>query len=159
MYNRHTSSPSGEIQTVQSARSRKKAFILWRELLPAYLAPAIMAGIGGIVTADWVLQLRAATTIGGSSLLVALCIGLWLRNRGAHHRWIVRTPRILITIAFALGGLSLGMLAAWGVTNLLPLLQLNHHPIWLDQIGFDFPVSGAIACTTMTWRWRGSLTK
>jgi len=159
MHNKNTPNPSGEMYRVQSARSRKTTFVLWRELIPAYLAPAIMAGIGGIITADQVLQIRAVTTIGGSSLLVALCVGLWLRSRGIRHRWIVRTPRILITMAFAFGGACLGLLAAWGVTHFLPILQPSHHPIWLDQIGFDFPLSGAIACTTMTWRWRGSLSK
>lgn len=155
MYNRNTPTPSGEIYGAQSSRSRKQSFVLWRELIPAYLAPAIMAGIGGIITADKVLQIRALTTIGGSSLLIAFCIGLWLRTRRPHNQWFVRAPRLFVTLAFALGGALFGLLAAWGITTLMP----NSPYLWLGQIGFDFPISSAIACTTMSWRWRGTLSK
>lgn len=159
MYNRNAPTPSGEIYGAQSSRSRKQSFVLWRELIPAYLAPAIMAGIGGIITADKVLQIRALTTIGGSSLLIAFCMGLWLRTRRPRNQWFVRAPRLLVTLAFALGGALFGLLAAWGITTLLPSLLPNSPYLWLGHIGFDFPISSAIACTTMSWRWRGTLSK
>jgi len=157
MHNRNTPNPSEEVYGTRSALSGKKTFALWRELIPAYLAPAIMAGIGGLVTADQVLQFRSLTTIGGTSLLVALFIGLWLKSRGSRKRWIAAAPRVVVVGAFALAGALFGLFAAWGTTTLLDLLNPNHHWIWVDLIKLDFPLSGAIACTTMSWRWRASI--
>jgi len=159
MRNMNDPNQSEEVYGIRSARSRRKPFVLWRELIPAYLAPAIMAGIGGLVTADKVLQIRALTTIGGTSLLVALLVGLWLNSRGNRKRWVAGAPRVVVVGVFALAGALFGLFAAWGTPILLDLINPNHHWVWFDQIGFDFPLSGAIACTTMSWRWRASITK
>ncbi|MCR8645409.1 hypothetical protein NV379_22485 [Paenibacillus sp. N1-5-1-14] len=143
----------------QSSKTWKQSFILWRELIPAYLGPTIMAGIGGFITADKVLQIRALTTIGGSSLLIALFMGLWLLSRRPRKQWFVRAPRLLVTLAFTISGALFGLLTAWGLETLLPFFLPNNHYLWLSKVQFDFPLSSAIACATMSWRWRGTLSK
>jgi hypothetical protein len=159
MFNQKDPIRSEESYAARSAQPRQKPFVLWRELIPAYLSPAIMASIGGIITADKVLQLRALTTIGGASLLMALWIGLWLRKRGSRTRWVVKTPRVIVVGCFALAGAMLGLMASWGISNVLHIVNPSLSWTWLDHIGFDFPLSGALACTIMTWRWRASFTK
>lgn len=68
--------PTDDAYGIKTVGSRKKPFALWREVVMAYAAPAIMAGIGGLVTSDRGLQIGALTTIGGASALMALIIGL-----------------------------------------------------------------------------------
>ncbi|WP_411735887.1 hypothetical protein [Paenibacillus sp. M2] len=150
---------SEEAYPNRAANPPQKPFVLWRELIPAYLSPAIMASIGGIVTADKVLQLRALTTIGGASLLMALCAGLWLRNRENRPRWVTKAPRVIVVGCLALAGAGFGFVAAWGISNVLQIVNPSSSWAWLDHIGFDFPLSGAIACTIMSWRWRTYITK
>lgn len=102
MVNLNDPIPSEEAYPNRAANPPPKPFVLWRELIPAYLSPAIMASIGGIVTADEVLQLRALTTIGGASLLMALWAGLWLRNRKNRTRWVAKAPESLSWAAWHL---------------------------------------------------------
>lgn len=67
---------SDDVYGIKAVGSKKKTFVLWREVVMAYAAPAIMAGIGGLVSANRGLQIGALTTIGGASALMALMIGL-----------------------------------------------------------------------------------
>ncbi|MFD2115812.1 hypothetical protein ACFSTH_11385 [Paenibacillus yanchengensis] len=60
-----------DVYDVKAASSKKKTFVLWREVVMAYAASAIMAGIGGLVIADRGLQIGALATIGGASVLIA----------------------------------------------------------------------------------------
>lgn len=39
-----------DVYSIKAVGSKKKTFVLWREVVMAYAAPAIMAGIG-----DWLL--------------------------------------------------------------------------------------------------------
>lgn len=41
-----------DVYSIKAVGSKKKTFVLWREVVMAYAAPAIMAGIGGLVAAD-----------------------------------------------------------------------------------------------------------
>ncbi|MCY9667890.1 hypothetical protein M5X11_23705 [Paenibacillus alginolyticus] len=139
---------------IKAAGSGAKTFVLWREVIMAYVSPAIMAGIGGLITADKGLQLAALTTIGGTSALIALMLGLWLRIRGGRKRWLVAAPHLVVVGLFALMGAMLGLCAAWATTNLLGIIIPIDNLVWIDRIWIDFPLSGVIASTIVTWRWR-----
>lgn len=121
----------------------------------AYLAPAIMAGIGGLVTGAKDLQIAALTSIGGTSALAAWMIGRWLQRRGGRQRWIIRAHRLAVTVLFALAGAALGLFAAWLTTWYAGVMGPTPLP-WLSRLLFDFPMSAAIACTTITWRWHSA---
>lgn len=145
-------SKTEEAYGIKAAGTGTKPFVLWREVAMAYIAPAIMAGIGGLVTGARDLQIAALTSIGGTSALVAWMIGHWLQRRGGHQRWIIRTHRLTVTGLFALAGAALGLFAAWLTTWYAGVMGPGPLP-WLSRLWFDFPMSAAIACTTITWRW------
>ncbi|MFD0713801.1 hypothetical protein [Paenibacillus sp. GCM10027626] len=145
--------------STRPARSGTKAFGLWREVLMAYVSPAVTAGIGGLVTADKILLLRALTTIGGASALFALLIGLWLRAKGKQKRWLVSTPQWVAVALFALGGSMLGLLSACVTTSILEIAKPGDFLAWSSHIWTDFPLSATIASTIASWRWRTSLKK
>ncbi|BFH64172.1 hypothetical protein [Paenibacillus azoreducens] len=136
-----------------------KAFVLWREVLMAFISPTVMAGIGGLVTGDKILMMRALTTIGGISGLFALLIGLWLRAKGQQKRWLVRTPQLIVVVLFALGGCMLGFLSAFATTSVLTLVNPTEYSAWSGHIWTDFPLSATIASTIISWRWRSSIKK
>ncbi|SMF69574.1 hypothetical protein SAMN05661091_0588 [Paenibacillus uliginis N3/975] len=143
---------------IKAGGSNAKTFVLWREVVMAYAAPAIMAGIGGLITANRDLQIGALTTIGGASALVAWMLGLWLRSRGGHKRWIIGAPHLVVVGMFSLVGAAFGLFAAWVISGLLEIIIPNHHLAWVDRVWSDFPLSGLIASTIMTWRWRLNVT-
>lgn len=143
---------------IKTADSGAKTFVLWREVVMAYASPAIMAGIGGLVTADKGLQIGALTTIGGASAFIALMLGLWLRSRGGHKRWIICTPHLVVVGMFALMGAAFGLFAAWTTSNLLGIIIPMDNLTWVDRVWIDFPLSGVIASTIVTWRWRLAVT-
>lgn len=146
------------VYDVKATGSDAKTFVLWREVVMAYAAPAIMAGIGGLITADRTLQLGAWTTIGGASALVAWMLGLWLRRRGGHKRWIIKAPHLIVVGVFALMGTLLGLFAAWATSGLLEIFNLTKHLAWFGRVWTDFPLSATIASTIVTWRWRRIVT-
>lgn len=139
---------------IKAAGSKTKTFVLWREVVMAYVSPAIMAGIGGLVTADKGLQIAALTTIGGTSALIALMLGLWLRIRGGRKRWIVGAPHFVVVGLFALMGAMFGLSAAWVTSDLMGIIIPIDNLAWVDRVWIDFPLSGVIASTIVTWRWR-----
>ncbi|OPA80653.1 hypothetical protein BVG16_07555 [Paenibacillus selenitireducens] len=144
---------------MRSVRSGTKTFVLLREVLMAYVSPAVMAGIGGLVTADKILQFRALTTIGGTSALFALLIGLWLRAKGKQKYWLVRSPQWVVIGLFALGGSMLGLLSAFVTTSIFEIAKLTDFLAWSGHIWIDFPLSATIASTIISWRWRASIKK
>lgn len=143
---------------IKTTGSKKKIFILWREVVMAYAAPASMAGIGGLVTADRGLQIGALTTIGGASALMALMIGLLLRIRVGRIRWVIAAPHLVVVGMFALAGSLFGLYAAWLTAVLLEFMNPSHHLAWVGRVWTDFPLSGFIASTIVTWRWRLAVT-
>ncbi|ETT39353.1 MULTISPECIES: hypothetical protein [unclassified Paenibacillus] len=150
--------PPDDAYGIKTVGSRKKPFALWREVVMAYAAPAIMAGIGGLVTADRGLQIGALTTIGGASALMALMIGLILRSRVGHMRWVTGAPHLVVVGGFAIAGSLYGLCAAWVTSGVLELMMPGHHLAWVDRVWIDFPLSGFIASTIVTWRWRLAVT-
>jgi len=143
---------------IKAAGSKGKTFVLWREVVMAYAGPAIMAGIGGLISGDKGLQIGALTTIGGTSALVALILGLWLRSRGGRKRWIIGAPHLVVVGMFALAGALLGLLAAWVTSDLLGIFIPIDHLAWVGRVWIDFPLSGFIASTIVTWRWHLAVT-
>ncbi|MFF2556535.1 hypothetical protein ACFVUS_36395 [Nocardia sp. NPDC058058] len=121
-------------------------FVLWREVLVAYLAPALSAGIGGLLTGNQDLLLAAFTSIAGVSAVVAALIGMWLRRNEYHPR--PTTPRLAAVAATAAGAATIAAVFAWLATHYLPALP--------DRIRIDFPIAAALAATITTWRWIGS---
>ncbi|WP_339320366.1 hypothetical protein [Paenibacillus sp. FSL R10-2734] len=152
------SNQTDDVYGIKAAGSKKKTFVLWREVVMAYAAPAIMAGIGGLVTADRGLLLGALTTIGGASALMALMIGLLLRSRVGHMRWVIGAPHLVVVGGFALVGASFGLYAAWVTSVVIEIMIPSNHLAWVGRVWIDFPLSGFIASTIVTWRWRFAVT-
>ncbi|WP_330181197.1 hypothetical protein OHB26_33190 [Nocardia sp. NBC_01503] len=128
-----------------SAPTTPNRFVLWREVLFAYLAPAVCAGAGGLVTAQPSLLLAAATSIAGTSALVALLLGAWLRHNGSHHDRLLRFGPVTLAAGF---GLTAGTLAAVTAQLLTATTTLP------DRLRLDLPIAAALAATILTWRWR-----
>ncbi|WP_372025607.1 hypothetical protein ACBG85_27840 [Rhodococcus sp. NyZ502] len=76
-------------------RRAARPFTLWREVLVAYLAPALMAGAGGVASGQSGLTMAAFTSIAGTSAVVALLIGSWLQRRGRSRPWTTALPRVM----------------------------------------------------------------
>ncbi len=152
-------SKTEDVNDNKGAGCDSKLFVLWREVVMAYVAPATMAGIGGLVTGDRGLQIAALTTIGGTSALAVCMLGLWLRRRGVHKRWIISADRFVVVGLFVLAGASLGVLSAWVTLCLLGVVWPNDHLAWFNRVWFDFPLSATIASTIITWRWHNSVKK
>ncbi|MDH6708981.1 hypothetical protein P3T27_005727 [Kitasatospora sp. MAA19] len=130
-------------------------FTLWREVLAAYAMPAVMAGIGGAVTRQPQLMIAAATTIGGTSAVVATLVGSALRRRPAHSL-AGRAPRALLAPALGLAAAAVALAVGLTAAHWLPQLPgLAANP-WPGRLPVDLPVSSAIAATVIAWRWRGS---
>ncbi|MEK5397696.1 hypothetical protein [Paenibacillus sp. FSL K6-2859] len=146
------------VYDIKAVGSKKKTFVLWREVVMAYMAPAIMAGIGGLVTADRGLQIAALTTIGGASALMALMIGLLLRSRVGHLKWVIGAPHLVVVGVFAMAGSSFGLYAAWVTSVSVESMIPSNHMAWVNRVWIDFPLSGFIASTIVTWRWRLAVT-
>ncbi|MFB7724835.1 hypothetical protein [Nocardia sp. NPDC056100] len=121
-------------------------FVLWREVLVAYLAPALSAGIGGLLTGQRDLLYAAFTSIAGTSAIVAALIGMLLRGR--RYRRHSGTPRVPVVAAAAVAAAGLAAVIAWLAAHYLPGLPV--------RIRIDFPIAAALAATITTWRWIGS---
>ncbi|MFE9792767.1 hypothetical protein ACFYRL_13655 [Streptomyces goshikiensis] len=139
-------------------RAASRPFILWREVLTAYAAPALMAGTAGVVTGQRDLAVAACTSIAGTSAVVAFLAGAWLRHGGQPRRWTTTTPRLVLTAALVIAAVGAAALLGWFTAQWLP----DHTPIpaapWLERLRIDLPVSAALATTIVTLRWRGTAT-
>ncbi|MFF7586535.1 hypothetical protein ACFZCK_03465 [Kitasatospora purpeofusca] len=131
-------------------------FVLWREVLIAYAAPAVMATAGGIATGQSELRTAALTTIAGTSALVATLVGLRHRRRSADS-WAARGPVPLLALAFGIGCAALALAVGLAAAELLPRIPALADSPWPDRLRIDLPLSAAIAATMTTWRWRASL--
>ncbi|MFJ9344521.1 hypothetical protein ACIRP0_35355 [Streptomyces sp. NPDC101733] len=135
-----------------------RPFTLWREVLTAYAAPALMAGTAGVVTGQQDLAVAACTSIAGTSALVAFLLGTWLRHAGQPRRWTTTTPRAVLTVGLVITAAGTAALLGWFVAQWLPA----HTPIpatpWLERLRIDLPVSAVLATTIVTLRWRSTIT-
>ena len=131
-------------------------FTLWREILIAYVAPTLIAGVAGLASRQANLVVSACTSIGISSAVVAALIGAWLQRRGRHHAWLRAGPRLVAVASVASGAALLGSLTGWLVNVGASAWLGAHQWPWPDNLGINLPVSAAIAATMITWRWRGA---
>ncbi len=132
-------------------------FTLWREVAVAYLAPALMAGAGGLASGQPQLTVAACTSIAGTSALVALLIGAWLqRRRHQPRRWTLSLPRAVLAAVLGLGAAAVAGLLGWLAGGWLPAHTSLPDPQWLDRLRLDLPISAALAATIVGWRWRGA---
>lgn len=130
-------------------------FTLWREVLVAYAMPAVMAGIGGAVTHQPQLMIAAATTIGGTSAVVATLVGSALRRRPNRSPG-GRAPRALLAPALGLAAAAVALAVGLAAAHWLPQIHGLATSPWPGRLPIDLPVSSAIAATVITSRWRGS---
>ncbi|GHE24735.1 hypothetical protein GCM10018781_75340 [Kitasatospora indigofera] len=140
-------------------RAAARPFTLWREVLTAYAAPALTAGAAGVVTGQADLTLAAATSIAGTSAVVAFLVGTWLHRGGRPRRWTTTLPRVVLTALLVVAATGAAAGLGWLAAQWLPA----HTPVpaapWLQRLRIDLPVSAALATTIITLRWRSTTTK
>ncbi|MFF0634325.1 hypothetical protein ACFYTS_17660 [Nocardia sp. NPDC004151] len=119
-------------------------FVVWREAVFAYVAPAVCAGAGGVVTGQADLLCAAMTSIAGTSALVAFLLGMWLRQGGIRAIRLGRAASVALAAGFGLGATALAALTAQ---------LLTATTFFADRIRIDLPIAAALAATIITWRW------
>ncbi|WP_369383059.1 hypothetical protein [Streptomyces sp. cg36] len=136
-----------------------RPFTLWKEVATAYLAPALTAGLGGLLSGQPELTRAAFTSIGATSALMACIIGAWLHRRGRPRRWTASAPRAVLTLGVALTAAGIAALAGWFGSGWLP----SHTPVpdagWLERLRIDLPLSAGLAAAIVTWRWHGTASR
>ncbi|MFJ9519935.1 hypothetical protein ACIRPK_16955 [Kitasatospora sp. NPDC101801] len=142
----------------RAATRPPRRFVLWREVLTAYAAPALMAGTAGILTGQPDLAVAAVTSIAGTSAVVALLIGAWLHRGGRPRRWTVAVPRIVLTAVLLVAAVGAAGLLGWFSAQWLPSHTAIPGAAWLDRLRIDLPVSAALATTIVSLRWRSTAT-
>ncbi|MFI6639132.1 hypothetical protein [Streptomyces sp. NPDC050504] len=149
------SPPPGTVQHGFATRP----FTLWKEVTTAYLAPALTAGLGGLLGDRPELTRAAFTSIGATSALVACVVGAWLHRRGRPRRWTASAPRPVLTLGLAVAAAGIAGLAGWFGSDWLP----SHTPVpdaaWLERLRIDLPLSAGLAATIVTWRWHGTTSR
>ncbi len=135
-------------------RRAARPFTLWREVLVAYLAPALMAGAGGVASGQSGLTTAAFTSIAGTSAVVALLIGSWLRRRGRSRPWTTALPRIVVAAILAVGAAVIAGLVGWFASRWLPAHTSVVDTARLARLQLDLPISAAVAAVIVSWRWR-----
>lgn len=133
-------------------------FVLWREVLVAYAAPALTAGAGGLASGQQDLTVAALTSIAGTSALVAALTGARLRRAGIRPRRAASLPKVVLAAGAALmaAAVAAGVahLAVKGLT-VWPAPFPSAAP-WPERLPLDLPLSAALAAAITTWRWRGA---
>ncbi|MFF1343723.1 hypothetical protein ACFVYT_38805 [Streptomyces sp. NPDC058290] len=140
-------------------RSATRPFVLWKEVAVAYLAPALTAGLGGVLSGQPELTMAAVTSIGATSTLVACVVGAWLHRRGRPRRWTTSAPRLTLALGLAVAAAAVAGLLGWFASEWLP----SHTPVpdagWLERLRIDLPLSAALAAAIVTWRWHGATSR
>ncbi|MEU6297738.1 hypothetical protein [Streptomyces erythrochromogenes] len=138
------------------SRATPRPFVLWREVLTAYAAPALTAGAAAVATGQRDLAVAAVTSIAGTSAVVAFLLGTWLRNGGRPRRWTTVLPGVVVTVVLAVATTGAAALLGWFAARWLPA----HAPLLagarLERLRIDLPVSAALATAVVTLRWCGS---
>ncbi|MCX5207729.1 hypothetical protein OG689_43835 [Kitasatospora sp. NBC_00240] len=139
------------------SRAASRPFTLWREVLTAYAAPALTAGTAGALTGQPDLTLAAATSIAGTSAVVALLVGTWLRRGGRPRPWTTALPRLVLTALLVVATAGTAAAAGWFAAQWLPAHTPLATALWLQRLRIDLPVSAALATAVITLRWRSTL--
>ncbi|MBD0746664.1 hypothetical protein [Streptomyces sp. CBMA152] len=144
-------------EDVAPGRADARPFTLWREVLTAYAAPALMAGAAGFATGQSGLVLAAFTSIAGTSAVVAYLLGAWLRHGGRPRRWTTTLPRPVLTGLLAAATTAAAALLGWFAAGWLPAHTAVPTGKWLDRLRLDLPISAALATAIVTLRWRAAI--
>ncbi|MFD7031678.1 hypothetical protein ACFWAR_27000 [Streptomyces sp. NPDC059917] len=144
--------------TSATATSATTTPALWPDVLIAYVAPALSAGAGGLLTGRSDLTVAALTSIAGTSALVAALAGIRLRRRGVRAPRAAAPSKALRALGAGLVGAALGAAAAH-----LAVRGLDAWPApfpsgsaWPGRLRLDLPLSAALAAAITTWRWYGA---
>ena len=135
---------------------RRRPFTLWQEVAVAYAAPALSAGVGGVITGQNGLVVAAFTSIGLTSAAVAALVGGWLQRAGARRRFSTSLPRGVLTVGMGVFAAAVAAAVGWFAGGWLPAHTVLADATWLDQLRLNLPLSAALAASIVTWRWRGS---
>lgn len=100
-------------------------------------------------------MIAAATTIGGTSAVVATLVGSALRRRPNRSPG-GRAPRALLAPALGLAAAAVALAVGLAAAHWLPQIHGLATSPWPGRLPIDLPVSSAIAATVITSRWRGS---
>ncbi|MFE2721646.1 hypothetical protein [Kitasatospora sp. NPDC059327] len=138
------------------SRAAARPFVLWREVLTAYAAPALTAGAAGLATGQRELTVAACTSIAGTSAVVALLVGAWLRRGGRPRRWTLAVPRVVLTVLLVVVTAGTAALLGWFAAQWLPAHTAVPGSPWLDRLRIDLPVSAVLATTIVSLRWRST---
>ncbi|WP_222932796.1 hypothetical protein [Nocardia yunnanensis] len=118
--------------------------MLWREVVFAYLAPALCAGAGGLITRQPGLMIAAVTSIAGTSAVVAFLLGMWLQHSQTGIAWLRHAAPAAVAATFGLGATALAAVIA----------ELLLRTSWFaERIRIDVPLAAAVASTIVAWRW------
>ncbi|MFD9368472.1 hypothetical protein ACFWA6_12290 [Streptomyces sp. NPDC060020] len=143
-------------ERTRRSRATPRPFVLWREVLTAYAAPALTAGAAGVATGQRDLAVAACTSIAGTSALVAFLVGAWLRRGGRPRRWTIALPGAAVTVVLVIATTGTAALLGWFAAQWLPAHSLVPASAWLERLRIDLPVSAALATTIVTLRWRST---
>ncbi|MER7730216.1 hypothetical protein ABTX80_04975 [Streptomyces erythrochromogenes] len=138
------------------SRARSRPFVLWREVLTAYAAPALTAGSAAVATGQRDLAVAAVTSIAGTSAVVAFLLGAWLRSGGRRRRWTTALPGAVVTVLLAVVTTGAAALLGWFAVRWLPAHTALPAGARMERLRIDLPVSAALATAVVTLRWRGS---
>ncbi|WP_412543617.1 hypothetical protein R8Z50_14360 [Longispora sp. K20-0274] len=147
---------STTVHAPSPTRPKPRRFTLWREVLVAYLSPAVTAGAGGLIGGQRGLLLAAFTSIAGTSAVVAAVVGLWLQRRGVRRAWTTTAPRPVLVVWFAVVAAVVAGLLAWLALGWLPDRLGPFDGPLPSRIQWDLPLSAALAATVICWRWRSA---
>ncbi|WP_420078839.1 hypothetical protein ACN6AT_06360 [Streptomyces sp. JL4002] len=136
-----------------------RRFVLRREVLTAYAAPALTAGTAGVLGGRQDLAVAACTTIAGTSALVAFLVGSWLRRGGRPRPWTTEVPRTVLTLLLVAATAGAAALLGRCAAEWLPAHAPFPYGPWRERLPVDLPLSAALATTAVTLRWRGTLAK
>ncbi|GHB81506.1 hypothetical protein GCM10010347_60370 [Streptomyces cirratus] len=144
---------------ISAPGSATRPFVLRNEVAAAYLAPALTAGLGGVLTGQPELTMAAITSIGATSALVACVVGAWLHRRGRPRRWTTSASRPALALGLAVAAAAVAGLLGWFASEWLP----SHTPVpdagWLERLRIDLPLSAALAAAIVTCRWHGAISR
>ncbi len=130
------------------------AIVVWRETLLAYFAPAAIAGTAALMTGQRELGIAAATTIAGTSALVAALLASWLRGHAETSKLIERTTRRRLVATCAIASTTAGLITAAIVAGVLPAAIGFRRAPWLARAWLDIPLSAGISAAIVSWRCR-----
>ncbi|MGW6979905.1 hypothetical protein ACWGE1_10715 [Streptomyces sp. NPDC054932] len=137
-------------------RATPRPFVLWREVLTAYAAPALMAGTAGVVTGRRDLAVAACTSIAGTSALVALLVGARLRRIGQPRPGATAVPGAATIVLLVIAVTGAAAVLGWFAAQWLPAHTAIPATARLERLRVDLPVSAALATTIVALRRRST---